>query len=77
MVSALNAVTVNLSISPDEYRRWYEGSAQYVFAYTVEGRSVSFPATILRHFITRDGIRGRFLIHFDDRNRYKAIERID
>lgn len=77
MVSALNAVVVNISISPDEYRRWYEGSAQNVFTYSVDGRSVSFPAPILRQFVTRDGIRGRFLIRFDPENRFEGIEQID
>lgn len=77
MVSPLNAVTVNLYISPDEYQRWYQGSAQSVLAQTVDGRSVRFPAPILRQFVTREGIRGRFRIHFDADNRFKKIEKID
>ena len=77
MVSPLNAVIVNLYISPDEYQRWYQGSAQSVLAQTVDGRSVRFPAPILRQFVTREGIRGRFRIHFDVDNRFKMIEKID
>ncbi|WP_347329667.1 DUF2835 domain-containing protein [Marinimicrobium locisalis] len=73
----MNAVIVSLTISPDEYRRWYEGSAQHVHATTVDGRSVQFPAPILRRFVTREGIRGRFRIHFDGQNRFQAIEKID
>lgn len=77
MVSALNAVFVNLSIAPDEYQRWYQGSVRDVLAYAVDGRSVRFPAPILRQFVTRDGIRGRFKITFDQHNRFQAIEKID
>lgn len=77
MVPALNAVFVNIYISPDEYQRWYQGSAQNVRAYTVDGRSVIFPATILRQFVTRRGIEGRFKISFDRENRFKSIEKID
>ncbi|WP_341937091.1 DUF2835 domain-containing protein [Marinimicrobium sp. C2-29] len=73
----MNAVFVNLSISPDEYQRWYQGSAQNVLAYTVDGRSVRFPAPILRQFVTRQGIRGRFKIAFDQHNRFQSIEKID
>lgn len=73
----MNAVIVNLYISPDEYQRWYQGSAQHVLAYTVDGRSVRFPAPILRQFVTREGIKGRFRIHFDADSRFKTIEKID
>lgn len=77
MVSTLNAVIVNIYISPDEYQRWYQGSAKNVHATTVDGRSVQFPAPILRPFVTREGIRGRFRIQFDGKNRFQAIEKID
>lgn len=73
----MNAVFVNLYIAPDEYRRWYQGSVRDVLAYTVDGRSVRFPAPILRQFVTRDGIRGRFRIAFDEKNRFQSIEKID
>lgn len=73
----MNAVVVSLYISPDEYQRWYQGSAQSVHAQTVDGRSVRFPAPILRQFVTRDGIRGRFRIYFDTDNRFQRIEKID
>ncbi|MGD8176549.1 DUF2835 domain-containing protein [Marinimicrobium sp. ARAG 43.8] len=73
----MSAVVVNISISPDEYRRWYEGSAQLVYAHSVDGRSVSFPAPILRPYVTRDGIRGRFRIEFDEQHRFSAITKID
>lgn len=73
----MNAVFINLSISPDEYQRWYQGSAKDVLAYTVEGRSVRFPAHILRPFVTRNGIKGRFRISFDDQSRFQKIEKID
>lgn len=74
---AMNVVFVNLVITPEEYQRWYKGSAQDVLAYTVDGRSVRFPATILRSFVTREGIRGRFKIVFDAQNRFQSIEKID
>lgn len=77
MVSALNTVFVNLSISPDEYQRWYQGSAKNVRARAVDGRSVIFPAPILRQFVTHQGIRGRFSISFDAENRFHSIKKID
>ncbi|MDQ2075630.1 DUF2835 domain-containing protein [Marinimicrobium sp. ABcell2] len=73
----MNAVFVNIVISPEEYQRWYQGTARDVLAKTVDGRSVRFPAPILRRFVTREGIRGRFKITFDAQNRFQDIEKID
>lgn len=73
----MKSVVINLAIAPEEYQRWYQGAVQNVLAYTVDGRSVRFPAPILRRFITHDGIRGRFKITFDDQNRFQSIDRID
>jgi len=70
-------VIVSLAIAPDEYRRWYEGSAKDVVATSIDGRRVRFPAPILRPYVTRDGIKGRFRIWFDDQFRFEKIEKVD
>lgn len=70
------ALVVNLVISPEEYQRMYAGIAQNVSARSVDGRRVQFPANILRPFVTRDGIRGRFMIRFSDDNRFEGIEKL-
>lgn len=70
------ALVVNLVITPEEYQRMYAGIAKHVSARSVDGRRVQFPANILRPFVTRDGIRGRFVIRFSDDNRFEAIEKL-
>lgn len=70
------ALVVNLVIAPEEYQRLYAGTAQNVSARAVDGRRVQFPANILRPFVTREGIRGRFMINFTDDNRFESIERL-
>jgi hypothetical protein len=72
----VQALVVNLVISPDEYQRLYAGTAKNVSAVAVDGRRVHFPANILRRFVTREGIRGRFMIRFTDDNRFHSIERL-
>ncbi|MFK7888889.1 MAG: DUF2835 domain-containing protein [Gammaproteobacteria bacterium] len=66
---------VTLSIDSDAYLRHYRGSAKDVAARTDDGRSVRFPANILRNVVTRDGIHGRFCIEFDQRGKFVSIER--
>ena len=68
---------MQLRISVDEFQRLYEGTAKDVTARSQDGLRVRFPAKILRPFITHSGISGKFLIQFDDDNRFKQIEKID
>jgi len=71
-----SSVIVDISISADEYLKWYGGSAKDVFTYSRDGRSVRFPAKILQRYVGRDGIRGSFLITFDHEQRFQKIERL-
>jgi Protein of unknown function (DUF2835) len=73
---AANVIYVPLTIGPDEYLRVYQGSAQNVFGYDVNGRSVSFPAKILQPFVTHDGISGLFAIQFNAAGKFLGIERV-
>ena len=72
----MHSLVVNLYIDPDEYLRYYSGGASSVSAIAVDGRRVSFPANILRPYVTHEGIRGRFLIQFDKQNKFQSISRL-
>ena len=73
----MKAVILDLTISAEKLERWYKGSAQDVIAYSLDGRKVRFPVSILRPFVTYGGIRGRFQIIFDENNRFQDIQRIE
>lgn len=70
------AMVVNLVIQAEEYQRMYMGTARTVSTVSVDGRSVSFPANILRPFVTHTGVAGRFMIRFTSDNRFESIERL-
>lgn len=72
----METVWVSLDISAEEFLRLYEGTAKNVFCYSVDGRSVRFPAEILRPHVTYHGIHGLFRITFDDEGRFRGIEAI-
>lgn len=72
----MKSIIVNLAISAEEFQRLYEGSAKSVFAHSIDGRSIRFPANILRPFVLHSGIRGTFQIDFDEENRFKSIRRL-
>ncbi|AUM14828.1 hypothetical protein Kalk_03205 [Ketobacter alkanivorans] len=67
---------VDLVITPDEYLRWYQGSAKSVLAKTRDGRKVSFPAQSLQPYVTHGGINGTFAIHFDDNHKLVRVEKL-
>lgn len=73
----MRSIYVQLNIPPEEFQRLYEGVAKSVNARSLDGRTVNFPANILRPFVTHSGVVGTFIIHFSDENRFQGIEKID
>ena len=67
---------IDLSISRDEYLKWYQGAAKNVIARSRDGRKVSFPAESLRPYVSHGGIQGSFAIYFDENNKLKALEKL-
>ncbi|MFQ5487120.1 MAG: DUF2835 domain-containing protein [Gammaproteobacteria bacterium] len=68
-------IVFSLNISSEQYLRYYRGTARFIVARSADGRTVKFPAGILQQFLTRDGIRGVFILRHDENNRFLAIER--
>ena len=71
----MQKICVSLNISPERYLAFYRGTAKIIIATAEDGRRVQFPVNVVRKFVTREGIRGRFVIVFDDQNKFKSIER--
>jgi uncharacterized protein (UPF0261 family) len=71
------SIRFRLAISAEDYLAYYQGSAQAVVARSDEGKTIRFPASAIRKFVTHDGIYGRFEITFDENNKLIAIRPID
>lgn len=72
----MQQIIVDISISPDEWVKLYQGVATDVHTTARDGRSVRFPARILSRFYLRDGVRGSFRILFDAAGKFSSIERL-
>lgn len=72
----MQRIIVNLHISTDEFLKLYQGVAENVVTRAVDGRTVQFPARILKPFVQYDGVKGRFQILFDNQGKFQRIERI-
>jgi uncharacterized protein DUF2835 len=67
---------VVLNISPDKLLYYYEGEVSAVVAKTTDGRSIRFPANILRSVVQPDGVHGTFELVFDENHKFVSIRRI-
>ena len=65
-----------LNISQDVLLSYYEGAAKSVVVKSMDGRSIQFPANILRQFVTADGVQGLFEMEFDENNKFVGIHRV-
>lgn len=72
----MNYVIVDLAISQDEMLRYYQGSARNVLVRARDGRSIRFPANVLRDHVSSNGVQGTFAIYFSADNKLKKIERL-
>jgi len=72
----MRTIRFNLTISGDDYLRYYQGKARNVSIIADDGRRIEFPAEHLRAFVLHDGINGRFELVFDGDNRFVALRKI-
>ena len=68
---------VVLNISVHELIQYYEGVLDSVVATTTDGRSIKFPANILRSVVQNDGVHGTFELVFNEHFKFVSIRRID
>ena len=69
------SVIVALRISKDEYLKYYARQGINVYATSIHGQSICFPAKILQRYVTHSGIEGTFEIFFDDQGRFQSVTR--
>jgi len=71
----MSEILIDLTISAQDYLALYQGVAKDVVAKDHNGRTVRFPAKILRPFVTHNGISGSFRIEIDANHKFKKISR--
>ena len=72
----MQKIRFSISITPEQYQLYYQGSAKFVRVQTEDGRSLKFPAAELQKFVTHNGIDGRFEIVFNDQHKLVSLNRL-
>ena len=65
----------SLHLSAQDMQSYYSGACKTVYVKGNNGRSIQFPAEILRPFVAHDGVHGWFQIEVDDNNKLIDIKR--
>lgn len=68
------SIRFRLAISAEEYLAYYQGNARVVVARSEDNKTIRFPASAIRKFVTNNGIFGHFEITFDENNKLIAIQ---
>ena len=73
----MQRITVRLNISPERFQAYYQGVVESVVATSSDGRTVKFPARVLRPFLSYQGVQGTFEITCDGNMKFQSIRRIE
>lgn len=66
----------SLNISRAEALRYYKGSARFVRVRASNGQRIQFPAEHIRPFINESGVKGHFVISFDDNHKMIGVKQL-
>lgn len=64
------SVRFKLNISPEQYQHYYSGQVQSIQVTALDGRQVRFPASALQAYLSHSGIRGEFVLEYDENNKF-------
>ena len=73
----MQRLIIRLCLDKEKVLSHYRGLASRVVTRSLDGRTVQFPASLLRQFVSEDGVNGFFEIRFDDQNRLISMRRYD
>lgn len=69
-------INFSVRISPEEVLAIYQGTIQKVIVISDTGLKIEMKASHFRQFTTSSGIRGRFQMELDERNKLVSLRRI-
>ena len=69
-------IQFSINLSYEKFLYVYKGQAKNVVTKARDGRTIQFPAEILKPYLTHNGIQGTFIIQYDENNKFKSLQRI-
>ena len=72
----MNRYEFQLHLTPDQYLEYYRGTVLQVVVRCTSGQIIQFPASLLRRFVTPEGIHGDFVLTCDEQHKHSHLERL-
>ena len=72
----MKQIAVSICLTPSQVEEYYRGRARYVVAEAIDGRIVQMPIKVLHKYISKEGIRGNFIITIDENHKFKHINSV-
>lgn len=69
----MNSLDVTIKLSAAQCLAHYQGRTQQVYAHSLDGRRVVFPARALRYIVTREGVDGIFRLYYNEAGQFESI----
>lgn len=72
----MQEIRFRLNLTAAEFLAFYKGAAREVVTKALDGRTVRFPAAVLRPHVLHNGVHGVFALRYDDANKFTELVRI-
>ena len=69
-------IQFSLNLSYEKFLHVYKGEAKFVVTKAFDGRTIRFPAEVLKPYLTREGVQGDFEITFNAQNKFQDLKKL-
>ena len=73
----MGTLIVDIVLPRSEYLRVYESFIKDVRGVARNGQSIRFPVSVLKPFVTKDGVHGTFQLSFDKDHKFLRIDQLN
>lgn len=72
----MKTLRFSLRLSEQELLKYYRGHARNVMVEDAQGKTMAFPIEVIRPFVTKEGVYGRFEMTVDDNFKFIDIKKL-
>lgn len=66
----------SLNLSASKIEAYYRGRAQSIIVRATNGLKLQFPANLILPYVARDGVKGQFLLSYDQNGKALSLRRL-
>ena len=70
------SVRFALTITPEQFQRYYQGKVKWVSVLDTQSRRIEFPIDKIKPFLQHTGIQGLFEMQLTPDNRFVSLKRL-